>query len=353
MAISNSRRSAFWFLAVAALILLADFTLLRVFALSEEEPALVYAVMFDLMLVVPLLYAFLVLRPRKKPIAKAMALPLLGAGAVWLMVPASQRGMVWGAAWPVEAVIIVAELAFLAFEIRIVYRLVRSYRALRKTEPDVMEAWRSAIRNGFSGGKLASVLLHDVSLVYYLLFSWRKKKKIAVPADESLELEYSYHRTTNQLLYSAILTKIVLVEGIAVHLLVSQWSHWAAWILTLADLWLLALVWADCRASVLKPVGLGENRLRLRYGLRIQADIPLEAISGVACAREFQPEPAEMKRAAGPVWGTSNVRIDLRREIEAEGVLFLPIRVTAVYLALDEPEAFARELERRIAVRGD
>lgn len=136
------------------------------------------------------------------------------------------------------------------------------------------------------------------------------------------------------MLYAAILSKIIVFEGVFVHLLVSQWSHVAAWVLTIADLWLLALIWADCRASVLQPVILLDDRLRVRYGLRIQADIPLSSIASATGAREFNPEPQEMKHALGPVLGTPNVRIELNREVKAEGLLFLPKGVKCLYLTL-------------------
>jgi len=354
MVASRLPRSAYAFGVIALLIVAANLATLRVFALSEEEPMLVYAAMADFMLVIPFFYWLMVLRRRGRSIAGVMALPLLGAAAVWLLVPPGQRGMVWGAAWPVEAVIVAAELAFVIFEARVVYRLIQGYRVAARKEKDTMEAWRIALRSksgegeGGGGGKLASIVLHDIGMLYYLLFSWRKGR---AKTGSGSGLPFTYHRKTNQILYAAILTKVIVFEGVAVHLLVSQWSHPAAWILTIADLWLLALIWADCRASALQPVRVEEDRLRLRYGLRIQADIPLASIAGVASAGELHPEREEMKQALGPVLGTPNVCIELNREEKAEGLLFQPKPVQRLYLTLDEPDAFVRELEERMGRR--
>ncbi len=345
-AVTGIRRPVYLFLALAALIVAANLTTLRMFALVDDEPVLIYAAMFDFMLAIPFLYWFIVLRRQGRSIAGVMALPLLGAAGVWLIVPSEHRSIVWNAAWPVEIVIVAAELAFVAYELRVVYRLIRGYRVARREETDTMEAWRIALRTGTVGGKLAAIVHHDLNMVYYLLFSWRKGREKAV---NGTELSFTYHKNTNQVLYAAILSKIIVFEGVFVHLLVAQWSHAAAWVLTIADLWLLALIWADCRASVLQPLVLREDRLRVRYGLRIQADIPLHSIAGATEAREFNPEPQEMKHAAGPVLGTPNVRIELNREVSADGLLFLPKRVTCLYLAVDEPGAFVKELnERRI-----
>lgn len=342
MTIPKLQRSTFWFVAIAMLIVLTDMIAVRTISFAEEDPVMVYAVMFDLMLVVPFLCWLLVLRKKGKSIAKIVAFPLLGALTAWLVLPPSQRGMVWNAVWPVELLLVAAELAFIGYEIRIVYRLVKGFLKVSRQEPDTAEALRIAVHDRIGKGKLASLLLHDASLAYYLLFSWRRKSNSDPSGGASL---YSYHKRTNQVLYSAIFTKIILIEGIVVHLLLQQWSHWAAWIFTIADLWLLAIIWGDCRASILQPVKLAGGTLRLRYGLRIQADIPMEDIANVASEREYHPDPREQRHAALPLLGTPNIRIELKQPLKVNGILFLPRTVTLIFLALDEPDAFVRKIE--------
>jgi hypothetical protein len=201
---------------------------------------------------------------------------------------------------------------------------------------------RKAVHDGIGQGKLASLVLHDASLMYYLLFSWRRRHEI----NSGSAFLFSYHKNTNQVLYSAIITKIIFIEGIIVHLLLQQWSHWAAWILTIADLWLLALIWGDCRASVLQPVKINGNTVRLRYGLRIQADIRLEDIVDVSSAREFHPDAKELKDAVSSLI-TPNIRIELKQPTMVNGLLFIPRKVKILYLALDKPEAFVQELRKQ------
>ncbi|MCD9022554.1 hypothetical protein [Cohnella silvisoli] len=341
MVVHKLQRSTFWFFAITLLILMTDIISVRAFSLVEEDPVFVYAVMFDFMLVIPFLYWLFILRKKGKSIAKILPFPIVGALAVWLVLPAPMRSTVWNAVWPVELLIIVAEIAVIGYEIRTVYRVIKSFRSVSRQEPDTAEALRKAVRDGVGQGKLASLVLHDASLVYYLLFSWRKGKRVS----DGTNL-FSYHRKTNQVLYSAIITKIIIIEGIVVHLLLQQWSHWTAWILTIADLWLLALIWGDCRASVLQPIRIIGDSVRLRYGLRIQADIRLEDIADISSVREFHPDAKELKDAASSLV-TPNIRIELKRPAKVNGLLFLPREVTRIYMALDEPEAFVQELRKR------
>ncbi|MDG0809070.1 hypothetical protein [Cohnella rhizosphaerae] len=343
MAAVKLKRSGSFLFALVSLIFIIDTALIRTTSLSAEDPILVYAVLFDFMLVVPFLYWAIVLRPKGASIAKVAPLPIVGAAAAWVALPESLRGMVWHTIWPIEAALAAAEIAIIGFELRILYRFVRRFRLVARQEPDTGEALRMAVHEGIGRGKLANFLLHDLSMFYYLLFSWKRKRP---SKDDASEARFTYHRNSSQTLYAAILTKIIVAEGLAMHLLLQQWSHWAAWIMTLADLWLLALIWADSRASFLRPVTLEADKLKLRYGLRIQADLPLSAIANAACSPEFHPDRTEQRDAATPLLSTPNVRIELSRPIQIQGLLFQPRTVKWIYLAVDEPSAFVQQLER-------
>lgn len=342
--IGPRNRSTLWFLFAAMAILAADTAIARTSPFGETDALFGYAVLFDFALVIPFLFWLLVLRKRGKSIAKALALPIAGAVAAWFVLPEGLRDLVWKTMLPFEAVIVSLELFIIGYEVRVLYRFVRKYRQIRKTEPIAPEALRMTVKEGFGKGKLAHVLLHDINLFYYLLFSWGRKRAESVERGSL----YTYHKKTSQMLYAGIITHILVFEAVVVHLLVAQLSHVAAWIATAADLWLLALIWADCRAAALRPVTVEDGMLRVRYGLRIQADVPLDAIGEVEARREFEPTPEEKRKFAGPILGAPNVRIALNRPLPAEGLLFLPREVTGIYLTMDEPDAFVREIKGRI-----
>ncbi|MBW5446004.1 hypothetical protein GE107_08015 [Cohnella sp. CFH 77786] len=340
MTLSKINRSGILFLCITALILAVDSAAARMTPFGESDAVLAYAVLFDFALVIPFLYWLLGARRNGKSIVKMIPFTIAGAAAAWLVLPDGLRGRVWSAVWPVELTILAIELAVVGYEIRVVYRLIRAYRHSARKENDFGEALRSAMRSEFGPSKLKSFVLHDICVIHYLLFSWKRRVSEAA-ADGSL---FTYHRKTSQLLYAGILTHVVAFEAVFVHLLVQQWSHFAAWILTAADVWLLALVWADCRASLLRPVRIMDGVLRIRLGLRLQADVPLDAIGGIASAPEYEPEAKELKHFACPILGAPNVRIELNRPLTVEGLLFQPREVTGIYLALDDPQGFVQSI---------
>ncbi|BBH20099.1 hypothetical protein Back11_14440 [Paenibacillus baekrokdamisoli] len=333
-----------WFAVVAVMILMADTTIVRISASgSPDDRLLIYAVLFDFMLVIPFLYWMLVVRRKSKSISAILPLPVLGALTAWLALPGALRHMVWSTAWPVELLLLTAEALFIGYEIRLLMRLVRRFWEVRASERDTGEALRITVKGGMGDGIMASILLHDLSLIYYLFFSW-KRKKIPPSSADLADREYSYTKQSNQVMFAAILTKIIVFEGVFVHLFVQQWSHPAAWVLSAADVWLLALLWADCRASVLNPVRIRKGVLNLRYGLRIQADIPISLIADSHSTREFTLDAKSRKGAALPLFAAPNVRLRLRQPVLIQGLLFLPSWVDTIYLTLDDPEPFVRSI---------
>ncbi|WP_068774371.1 hypothetical protein [Paenibacillus sp. FJAT-26967] len=339
-------RSTIYFTVFVLLTLLANLTAVRTVTLTAENSVVVYAILFDFMLAIPVCYWLFILRRKGKSVLKALPLTFIGALAAWFILPVSLRSTAWDIIWPIEFLIIFVEVLFVGYEIRVVYRVVKHFRQVIKTEPDRGEALRITVKEKLGQGKLASLLLHDATMVYYLCFSWRRRKTSA-PIESGNS--FTYHRTTGQILHAAIFTKILLIESVVIHLLIQQWSHMAAWILTLANLWLLLLLWADCRVSVLRPVQITKGVLRLRYGLRIQADIPLCDIESAESAREYAPDSKEQRDAVLPVLATANVRLRLSRPASAQCLLFMPRHVSSIYLALDEPDLFIRQLHEKMS----
>jgi len=106
------------------------------------------------------------------------------------------------------------------------------------------------------------------------------------------------------------------------------------------------------RASGLTRIALGDDRLRIRFGLRLQADVPLERIASAEAALELRPSREERRSAAEASISMqpANVRIRLHAPCRVESFLFLPRNVEALYLTIDDPRSFAAALNRAIVL---
>ncbi|MFB9325218.1 hypothetical protein ACFFSY_04705 [Paenibacillus aurantiacus] len=341
---SVTRGRYYGFLAAVCLVLLADWFAIR--AASEGDRTFVaFGVLFDAALTVPLLYYFLIVRRRGggwKAVLPAAAVALVAA---WFILPAQTRGAVW----LFEAVLLPLEIAIIAVEVRLAWRVIRAYQEERRREADGAEAIHAVFRRHIGEGGMKVLLRHEAIMLYYAFGAWGRAKKKRIGTQEPSSLAFSYGE--GGLAVTITLAVIVLVDTVAMHLLIGLWSDVAAWVTTVLNLWLLLLLVADYRASRLNKVAIVSGMLRIRYGLKLQADIPLAVIASAQAASEFQIDTDKRRSSAegATFLQPPNVRIELVETRQVEGLLFLPRGVDNIYLALDQPRAFVAELQRHLA----
>lgn len=346
----NARSKLSLFLLLALAVYGIDALLIRTVPLSSEpapDRLLIAAVFFDFVIVVPLLYYWLVARGRtpRRSIRSALPFMAIGGLAAWAVLPASLGKSILLA----EALLLPIEAVFVIVELRLAIAVYRKVRTLAAEGI----AFPHALKEALGPGRLAAYIRHDILVLYYLFGSWRTKRVSAHPANKESEAlsesHFTYHRETSLFIMAGLLTKLLVLEGVVIHLLVRQWSELAAWVLTLGSVWLIALMWADCRRSILEPTRLTTDAVAIRCGLRLQGDIPYANIADVETRMELGPDKKEAKLAAVVPLSTPNVRLTLRRPSTVEGLLFQPRQVTSIYLALDDPNAFVRSLRNRLA----
>ncbi|TYP70128.1 hypothetical protein [Paenibacillus methanolicus] len=339
--IGVSRGRLFGFLTAACLVLLADWFAIRASA-ADDRPFVAFGVLFDAALTVPLLYYFLVVRRRGggwKTVLPAAAVALLAA---WFMLPPQTRDAVW----LFEAVLLPLEIAIIAVETRFAWRIVCAYREERRRETDGAEAIRAVFRRHIGDGGVKALLRHETIMYYYAFFSWGRNQ--SKRREEPHPPAFTYGE--GSLAATITFVVIVLADTAAMHLLIGLWSDIAAWVTSLLNLWLLILLVADYRASRLQKVTIAGGTLRIRYGLKLQADIPLAVIASAQAASEFQIDRRERRASAegATFLQPPNVRIELAGLRQVEGMLGLPSKADKIYLAMDQPRAFVEELKRHL-----
>ncbi|PWW02468.1 hypothetical protein DFQ01_10993 [Paenibacillus cellulosilyticus] len=349
---TRSHGSLLLFFVLALCIYVVDMLLVRIVPVIPSESSdrwLVGAICFDFVIVVPLLYYALVIRKREKRSAAWMhALPIAALGGLLLhaTLPSHLRGAVVVA----EALLLPIEAVFLIVELRMALSVYRSVRRMKREGSSFPEA----VQRSLGPGKLAAFVRHDLFVVYYLFGSWRGRKEersfstASAPVHLSNET-FTYHRQTSLFLFAAMLTKVLVIESIVVHLFVRMLSDYAAWIMTAGSLWIIALLWADCRRSVLEPIRLTQDGVDLKYGLRLNGPILYSEIANVQSGMDLQPSKEERRRSAVAPMVTPNVRITMRNSVTLEGMLFQPREVRDIYIAVDDPVAFAESLRRRLS----
>ena len=132
--------------------------------------------------------------------------------------------------------------------------------------------------------RIGAVLATELSVIYYSFFSWR--------APIIKENHFTYFKKNGIKSVIGAFVFVILIETIAVHLLVGQWSVKVAWILSALSIYtcfqLFALVKSMNRR--LSFIDYKNQTLNLRYGFFNHVKIPIRKIETIESNRRTLPD---------------------------------------------------------------
>ncbi len=339
--IASPSRGRYVFLALAALVMLANAVIMRwppvaftdAAGLAPEWPVLV-----DALVTLPLLYLLLVgwRGWRAWRAAAAVGMTALALSA-WI-VPEQSRHVL-DMLKPLRHLAIAIVIAV---ECVAVVAVVRFILRMRREGLNAETAIERAMVDRFGDGAFTRLLVLDARIWFYALFA-RAGKPLAFPGDTHFTVHAKDGNASNQLVFIfLILFELPILHG----LLMVMASAQVAWIVTVLTLWGLAFLVADYRASLLRPISLDGDALVIRYGVLVDVRVPLAAIASVQRWNEEVPgrQPGTLRYCES---GVPNVRIDLAEPLDVPGLFGGSRRVERVFLGVDTPVPFVAALEQR------
>jgi hypothetical protein len=133
------------------------------------------------------------------------------------------------------------------------------------------------------------------------------------------------------------------VEGLAVHVLLYQWSALVAWIFTIGTVYGALWLIADYRATVLRPILVSDEGIVIRAGFRCTLRVPHACVVGVGPTK-----PAYGEECLNLTFlGTSTRWLTLSEPMQALGPYGFRRRVRAIGIEPDTAEEFDRALDSR------
>ncbi|TPG62338.1 hypothetical protein [Hymenobacter nivis] len=295
-------------------------------AVFYQYPALPAAVVFDVLVVVPALFYWLVVRRYGLPLSTVgAAVGACLALAYWLL-PASRQQPLRALAF-LPALLEGAALLAAAARAR---RLWRAYRAARRHL-----SWGPSLGRALEQGLgLPGVfLVAETNMLRYAVLGWWAPVE-ARPAHAA----FSGHRTSGFVALMATAGFLTLIETAAAHLAVGHWHPAAANWLTLASGYTLLLLVAHTHAVRLCPLLLGPRALVVRVGFAWEVAVPRGAV--VATAIREAPAPApDTLNAAKVLLASPNVLLTFAAPVVVAGPYGTRRTVRRLALYLDQPQA--------------
>jgi hypothetical protein len=303
------------FLGLAMSINIIDPQLVRTFS----KPQVGIAAAFDMAVIVPALYFWLVVRSGIQPLATMIPLSLLALLRATWVVPGSSM------ARPVLAAS--AEIVVIGLIV------VRTRRSLRSTRGgDVLERMQAVTLAFVRLPQLAAVAASEMAVSYYAFAAWRRKPEV-LPGMQA----YSIHERSGTASLFGALAGISLVEVPLLHLVVMRWSITVAWILSAIGVYGAIWLAGMARALVLRPVLVGKGELVIRSGLLWTLRVPLDRIASI----HRGGGASDLRLCPG---GDPNVAVEFSEPVIAMGMFGIRRRVTRVALCIDDADGFERAL---------
>lgn len=296
---------------------------------AGSETTIYRALIADLTFSIPLVY-FLIIRKREIPNITTVPVFVLGVVTASFLVPEHhQNSLDLIKDWVFPLV----ELSVFSFLVYKVVSLKKAFNRNKNGHFDFMEVFHGAAKEVLPA-KVAGVFTTEASMFYYALFTWKK----TAPTDGS----YTYHKNSGVQALLAALLMAVVVETLAIHFIVAQWSHTVAWVLTLLSVYTGLQVFAYIKSIPRRPIVLTDGKLTLRNGLLGSCDIPVEAIDKIEVFSGDLPEAYEKVKKMSAFY--QNVVLHLKQPVEINGLYGVRKKADVLAFYIDETASFEKEI---------
>lgn len=329
----------YWLLFIlsALFICIAEILIISSSFFAQNPDALAFGITADLVIVLPSLYYFFVVRKRQAPPITLVPIIVLSLVAAGFILPAERQNDLDLVKKTVPFLELIA-LAYFAAKMRAIRK---NFLIARQNEIYSTDALMTSCAQVLGKSPVLGFILTEFALVYFAFGGWFKK----FANRDSTHLVFSYHRKCGYAAVLGIILMILLAETTALHLLLQVWSKTAAWIFTGLSIYSLFWLLGDYHAMRLHPMVVNQEFLFIRTGLRWRVNIPLAEIVAV------QKFNAREKPAKGylslSVFGDPRLIIRCRQPVMVQGLFGSKREVSHLGLNADDEKKFLEALQPR------
>lgn len=345
LALRHPRRPVAGFALLAACVYATALAIVSSPLLAEAPRVLSAAITIDLLLTVPLLYWFLVVRRARVPALTLLPVLLASVAAAYVILPEGHEGWLGLATFTLLPAVELAVMGIAAVRAR---TLVRRMRATPRGA-DPFDAFRDALGEMVGSRAVAHAVVSEVMLVWYALLSWRSAPRVAEG-----DVAFTNDRKTGAMGLMFALALATVMEGAVVHVFVASVDPTVAWVLTALSAYTLLWIAGFARALRLHPVTLGADALRVRVGMIWDVTIPCSAVAAVDAA-PLAPIDRDTPRYLHAAFaGTPQTVLTLNAPVDAIGLYGWRKRgIERIGVYVDDPAGFRAALRARAGLAVD
>jgi hypothetical protein len=331
-----------WFFPISVVaLLLVEYWIAQTAAFATHPDALAFAITLDVVLGIPLLGYWCLVRPRHAPATVLAPLFLLAVLIANFILPESGKRYLNG----IEMALPILEIAFLFYAALKLRKSIQHYRVLRPTTVYAMDAIEQSLQQGMGKIPAIGILLIELSLLYYALGGWFKQYQPTHPGHRP----FSYHLKSGYGVTIALMIGLSLIEIVLVHLVVHQFNPTVAWILTFLTLYTVLWLIGDYQAIRLHPIVVDDTHLHLRAGMRWRVSLSLTQIHTLRALHYSERQNKTMLDCS--IAGNPKLLLELHEPVIVRGLFGIKRQTDKIAFAVDDEKAFLETLRQSLFVK--
>ncbi len=298
------------------------------------NPDLVMAMALDLMITAPLLY-FLLIRKTSIPNFTAVSIFIIGTLIVSFVLPKEsvpELNYIENILLPLMEISVFSYLIFRGYKMRKEFLVEKGN--------DALSIIKKVTEKSLGVNIYSKLFTTEIAFTYYGLLNWKK----VIPKEN----EFTYHIKSGLSTIFGVLIFVLLIESVAMHFLLAQWNEIVAWILTIGSIYAIFQITAHVKACSRRLISVGENKLKLKYGLFGDVDIDYDNINKIELSRQTPKEKDGLiKLALVDGLEVHNIILYLNENITISGAYGMKKRGSVLLIHVDDKERFFEEIENK------
>lgn len=328
-------RWIFLFLFLALAVVSIEWIIVHSAAFTKKPDLLSLGITLDLVLGLPVLYYFLVIK--KARISRATLLVILVLSGLLATAVLPNQYHRYLTHW--EKLIMLAEIGVFAMVLIKARTVFCQFKNLQRQTVDFIANLQLSLAPAVGSHRLSSLLVSEISVFRYSLFGWLGSVEKTVR-----QQAFTMHQESAQVAMVGALLLVGLIETTLLHLLIVRWSPIAAFVGTLIGAYGLLFFVADTVALVKRPILIDGNVVQLRFGLRWQVACPVANIEQFVIITENPIKASDT--LVGSFLTSPNIMLTFREPMPVEGIYGIQRSVRCIAFFVDQRDEFIESVRQ-------
>lgn len=325
-----------YFKYLLPLLIITSSTLLS--KLVVLNPDLAIGITYDLTILSPLIYLFLI---RKTSIPKITTLPFFIGGIVIasLILPNHLKSHL---NFIITYIVPIIETSVISIIIYKCYRISKIFKSTSATSTDFYSLVMKSAIQVLGDSKFTKVFVTEITMIAYSIFIWKKV--------HPNEYQFTSYKENGNISFFGAVIFIIITETFIVHMLFHTWNETFIWILTIGSLYGGLQIFSHIKSLKRRFSEIKNDQLILKYGLFGDVEIDISSIKSIELtSNEVDNKLYKVeKMALLKDFESHNIAIYFNENIEIKGAYGRVKSCNVILTQIDDKQRFIDEITGKL-----